>query len=383
MIRNNSSYEFAGIYADQGISGTKMDNRPEFLRMVDDALSGKIDIIYCKSISRFARNAAMCQETVRKLKASRVEVIFEKEQLSSFNPMSEMVFNFLTIIAEEESRSISENTIWALDRLAEQGIRRIGNNKVFGYDEIDGKLVPNLLAKAVRMVFMEYASGTSVSQIVKYLGQMGVVKMRSHKPMHYRDVSRMITNVVYKGDRIIQKKPHIDYLTKKPDLTREYSQVYVKGAHEAIVSEGLWEACQIEMARRNKEKKWKRPYEKSPVQVRQSSHPLFGKVICGECGSPYHRITVISNGASKKVWRCKRLNGECHSHYMDEEKILKAIGNVNIEFVDRFEVIGKDEYRISYKRFYRPIPASGHIDVSFAPLLKGHPKNFDETSHVD
>ena len=204
MIRNNSTYEFAGIYADQGISGTKMDNRPEFLRMVDDALSGKIDIIYCKSISRFARNAAMCQETVRKLKASRVEVIFEKEQLSSFNPMSEMVFNFLAIIAEEESRSISENTIWALDRLAEQGIRRIGNNKVFGYDEIDGKLVPNLLAKAVKMVFMEYSSGTSVSQLVKYLGQMGVVKMRSRKPMHYRDVSRMITNVVYKGDRIIQ-----------------------------------------------------------------------------------------------------------------------------------------------------------------------------------
>ena len=105
-INNNVNYELVGIYADQGISGTKMENRPEFMRMIDDALSGKIDIIFCKSISRFGRNAAQCQEMVRKLKANMVEVIFEREQLSSFNPMSEMVINFLSIIAEEESKSI-------------------------------------------------------------------------------------------------------------------------------------------------------------------------------------------------------------------------------------------------------------------------------------
>ena len=139
-INNNINYELVGIYADQGISGTKMENRPEFMRMIDDALNGKIDIILCKSISRFGRNAAQCQEMVRKLKANMVEVIFEREQLSSFNPMSEMVFNFLTIIAEEESKSISENTIWALDKLAEKGIRKIGNSHApFGYDEVGYK----------------------------------------------------------------------------------------------------------------------------------------------------------------------------------------------------------------------------------------------------
>ena len=341
-----------------------MENRPEFMKMIDDALNGKIDIILCKSISRFGRNAAQCQEMVRKLKANMVEVIFEREQLSSFNPMSEMVFNFLTIIAEEESKSISENTIWALDKLAEKGIRRIGNNKVFGYDEINGVLVPNVFRTAVMMIYIEYASGTSLMQIVKYLNQMGVVKMRSKKPMNYKDVARILTNVIYKGDRIIQKGPHINYLTKEPDLTREYNQVYVKGAHEPIVSEALWEACQTEMTRRLKEKKWKKPYEKNIVQVRKASHPLYGKVICGECGSPYHRVTVISNGVSKKAWRCKRLNGECHSHFIDESLILERIGNMDLTLIDKIEIFDKDATKISFKRFYRPLSITSHIDAT-------------------
>ena len=124
LITKNPDYELVEVYADQGISGTQAKTRPNFMRMIEDALKGKIDIIYCKSVSRFARNAAECQEIVRNLKAHKVEVIFEKEQLSSFNPMSEMVFNFMTIIAQEESRSISENTVWALDKLAEKGSRR-------------------------------------------------------------------------------------------------------------------------------------------------------------------------------------------------------------------------------------------------------------------
>ena len=127
------------------------------------------------------------------------------------------------------------------------------------------------------MVYMEYVSGTSLMQIVKYLNQMGVVKMRSKKPMNYKDVARILTNVIYKGDRIIQKRPHINYLTMEPDLTREYNQVYVKGAHKPVVSEALWEACQIEMTRRLKEKKWKKPYEKKIVQVRKASHHYMEK----------------------------------------------------------------------------------------------------------
>ena len=328
----------AGIYADEGISGTKMENRPEFLRMIDDALAGKINLIFCKSISRFGRNAAQCQEMVRKLKANKVEVIFEREQLSSFDPMSEMVFNFLTIIAEEESKSISENTVWGLERQAEKGIRKLGSHKIFGYDEIDGILTPNKYAVAVKMVFEEYAVGTPPCQIVKYLKQMGVKTPVTHRDFNHHKIWMMIKNEVYKGDRIIQKRPHQNYLTHKPDPTRPYKQIYVKGAHEPIVSEELWEKCQeIRRARANN-KAYNRPKEKSPVRIRGTSHPLYGRIFCGECGSPMERVTSHSVHTWKKMWRCKKRYGECHNKYIDEDKIMDAVKDLNIEFIKRINV---------------------------------------------
>lgn len=278
LIGNNLNYEMAGVYADQGISGTKTENRPEFQRMIDDAMAGKIDVIYCKSISRFSRNAAQCQEIVRELKTKLVEVIFEREQLSSFNPMSEMVFNFLTILAQEESRSISENTIWALDKLAERGIRRIGSHAVFGYKEVKGVLTPNEYAPAVKMVFEEYATGTPVKDIIRYLEQMGCTKLKAKgKKFNHHDISRMIREIIYKGDRLIQKKPHPNYLTHKPDYTREFNQYYIEEAHEPIVSKELWDKCQVELLRRAKLTHYKLPKERLPVAFRSDSHQLLAK----------------------------------------------------------------------------------------------------------
>ena len=243
LIKDNPNYILVDIYADKGISGTQMQTRPNFMRMINDAMNGNIDIIYCKSISRFCRNAVQCQEIVQKLKHKMVEVIFEKENLSSFNPMSEMVFNFMTVIAQEESRSISENIIWALDKLAEKGIRRIGN-RIFGYSEIDGVLTPNEYSPAVKMVFEQYANGSSISSIIQSISKMGCVGMKNKKPLSSSTISSMITNVIYKGDRIIQTRPHADYLSKLPDYTKDFNQYYVEDAHEAIVSKELWEECQ-------------------------------------------------------------------------------------------------------------------------------------------
>ena len=255
LILNNSNYEYVNVYADFGISGTQSFNRPEFNKLINDAMNKKIDIIYCKSISRFCRNASECQKIVRELKQNLVEVIFEKEQLSSFNPMSEMVFNFMTIIAQEESRSISENTIWALDKLAEKGIRKIGNNKVFGYDEINGKLIPNSNSKAIKIIFNKYSKGIKVNDIINHLTNLGYMKIRTKTPFTRIDIIRMINNVIYKGDRIIQKFPHRNYITKKYDYTREFNQYYITDSHKAIVSKDLWDKCQ--RVKKNKMKKKK------------------------------------------------------------------------------------------------------------------------------
>lgn len=355
LISNHLNYEMAGIYADQGISGTKTENRPEFMRMIDDAMAGKIDVIYCKSISRFSRNAAQCQQIVRELKTKMVEVIFEREQLSSFNPMSEMVFNFLTILAQEESRSISENTIWALDKLAEKGIRRLGQNKVFGYDEKNGILVPNAYAPAVKMIFEEYTKGTRVRKIEDYLEQMGCISMRTRKRFSSQAIASILSDVIYKGDRLIQKRPHINYLTKKADYTREFNQYYIEDAQEAIVSKELWDRCQAERKRRWKAKTMGNPEFKPSVRIRGSSHPLFGKLYCAECGAAYERKSKMYKGLTRKIWRCKRNKGECHNHCIGEEKLIGLLGGIDYDLLEKVFLKENGEIEVHYKTRYYPI----------------------------
>lgn len=244
LIKQNPNYEFVKVYSDNGISGTQTNNREGFMQMIDDACNGKIDIIICKSISRFGRNAYETQEIVRKLKLKNIEVIFEKENLSSLSPMSEVVFNFMTILAEEESVSISNNIRWSLDALAKKGIRKLGNNKVFGYDEIDGKLIPNKDSRFVKKIFIDYSKGKAIKKIVKELKDMNAVKVKKKTSLEYSDVLRILNNIIYAGDRIIQKHPHINPKTKKYDYTSPYTQYYVSNAHEAIISRELWDKCQ-------------------------------------------------------------------------------------------------------------------------------------------
>ena len=252
LIKSNPKYTFVNIYTDLGISGLSLGKRKGFINMIYDAKKGNFDLILCKSISRFGRNSTEMQTHIRQLKSYGVEVIFQKEKLSTFNPMMEMILNFMSIIAQEESKSISENTVWSLNKQAEQGIRKLGNNRIFGYDEKNGILIPNSNAPIIKMIYKMYSKGAKISDIVSYLSNINVVGVRSKKPLKYSNISYILSNVIYKGDRIIQKKPHIDYLTKKPDNTKECTQYYVSNSHEAIISKELWYTCQLERERRKK-----------------------------------------------------------------------------------------------------------------------------------
>ena len=143
LIRQNPDWEFAGIFADRGITGTSAKKRPEFMRMIEAARNGEINIILCKSISRFSRNVIDTQHYVHELKSMHVEVRFEKEGISSFDGSADLIFSVMASAAEMESRSISENVKWSYRRKLEQGVRHLGSNRIFGYDEINGKLTPN------------------------------------------------------------------------------------------------------------------------------------------------------------------------------------------------------------------------------------------------
>ena len=312
-IRSVPNWNFVGMYADQGKSGVRED-RPEFTRMLNDAYAGKIDTILVKSISRFARNAIVTQNVVHKLKAHNVEVIFDEQKLSSFNRNSEMVLNMMATVAEHESRSISKNIRWALDKRAEQGIRNYGNNQVLGYDEVDGVLVPNESAWVVRYMYEQSAAGVSIQSIINELKKMGVKTMRGKDSFCVGTIEHVLRNELYKGDKLIQKAAPENLYTKKPDESINYDSYYIEDDHEPIVSKELWQKVQDRLNSYSKHKT-------------QGSYFLKGKVYCGECGCPMRRISYLYHNVRQKVWQCsdrfkgKKGNG-CKNEIISEEDLM-------------------------------------------------------------
>lgn len=319
VIRNNPDWEFAGIFADQGISGTWATKRNEFMRMIEAARNGEIDIILCKSISRFSRNVVDTQRYVHELKSMQVEVRFEKEGISSFDGTADLIFSVMASAAEMESRSISENVKWSYRRKMEKGIRHLGSNRIYGYDEIDGDLIPNDDAWIVKQVFEEYANGTSPRDIMRGLKEKGVTRMRSEQPMNWTTIQRLLENEVYVGDRKLQKKPPIDVLTKKPDPTVPYDSKYLYNDHVAIVSPTIWDAVQERLERIKNLKK-------QGMNMRCTNHFLYGKVFCEECGEPYRRYTARGKDGLYKTWRCRgHVAGKCASPHIRETILIDSI----------------------------------------------------------
>ena len=320
LITGTEGWDLVGLYADPGITGTSAAKRPQFMRMIQDARAGKMDLILCKSVSRFSRNFKEAQEYVHELKSLNVEVWFEKEGIHSFDPSSDLIFSTMAVVAQEESRSISENVKWAYRRMAELGIRHVGNHHMLGYDEVDGRLKPNDDAWIVKLMFEEYAAGVAPSEILRHLKEKGARRMRSQKEFLWSCVISILQNEAYVGDRRIQKRPPQNYITKKPDPKETYESKYIYGAHTGLVSPAVWDAVQDRLRRCRKERE-------AGLNRRSTSHFLYGKVFCAECGEPYRRFTITSHGQKCKVWRCRgRVKGNgCQGSQIDEELLLAVI----------------------------------------------------------
>ncbi|MBR3245156.1 MAG: recombinase family protein, partial [Parasporobacterium sp.] len=269
LIHANEGWEMVNVYADHGLTGTSTEKRPQFMQMLEDARGGKIDIILCKSISRFSRRFTDAQKYVHELKSLNVEVRFDKEGLSSFDPNTDMLFSLMATIAQEESRSISENVKWAYRRLAEQGIRHVGNHHMLGYDEVDGKLTPNKDAWIVRLMFEEYAAGVAPCDILRHLQEKGAKRMRSEKEFTWSSVMTILKNEVYVGNRLLQKSPPQNYLTKRPDPAEAYDSKYIHADHEGVVTGAIWDAVQARLKRTETDKK-------KGVNMRCTAHFLYG-----------------------------------------------------------------------------------------------------------
>ena len=339
-IRSVPNWNFVGMYADQGKSGVRED-RPEFTRMLNDAYAGKIDTILVKSISRFARNAIVTQNVVHKLKAHNVEVIFDEQKLSSFNRNSEMVLNMMATVAEHESRSISKNIRWALDKRAEQGIRNYGNNQVLGYDEVDGVLVPNESAWVVRYMYEQSAAGVGIPSIINELKKMGVKTLRGKDSFCVAALEIILRNEIYKGDKLIQKAAPRNLYTKKPDESINYNSYYIEDDHEPIVSKELWQKVQDRLNSYSKHKT-------------QGSYFLKGKVYCGECGCPMRRISYLYHNVRQKVWQCsdrfkgKKGNG-CNNEIISEEDLIILLSETLGVPYNGLDNLNPDDYECIYK----------------------------------
>ena len=339
-IRSVPNWNFVGMYADQGKSGVRED-RPEFTRMLNDAYAGKIDTILVKSISRFARNAIVTQNVVHKLKAHNVEVIFDEQKLSSFNRNSEMVLNMMATVAEHESRSISKNIRWALDKRAEQGIRNYGNNQVLGYDEVDGVLVPNESAWVVRYMYEQSAAGVSIQSIINELKKMGVKTLRGKDSFCVGTIEHVLRNELYKGDKLIQKAAPENLYTKKPDESINYDSYYIEDDHEPIVSKELWQKVQDRLNSYSKHKT-------------QGSYFLKGKVYCGECGCPMRRLSYLYHSVRQKVWQCsdrfkgKKGNG-CNNEIISEEDLIILLSETLGVPYNGLDNLNPDDYECIYK----------------------------------
>lgn len=359
FIESHDEWEFAGIYSDEK-SGTKAKNREGFQRLINDALLGKVDYILVKSISRFSRNIVDCQKAVKRLHGNGVDVWFEKENLDTADPSCSMMFSFLSAIAQDESRSISENVKWSYRERFKRGEYNLGNNRIMGYDSVDGKLIPNQDAPAIRLIYQLYVEGRSVEDIRRLLADYGVLTRKGTLISH-NDILYILQNETYKGDKLLQKQAPKDFLTKRPDKRVHYESNYLTGDHEAIVDTATWTMAQARI-KKNKE------MIGAVGHLGGRPHFLYGKVFCAECGAPMTRRTLTAYDGSKyKAWTCrerhKGRNGNgCTMRTIRETALLNdlcvQLGYSGAEvfpekdFLDEVEVvtIGREEVTVTKSR---------------------------------
>jgi site-specific DNA recombinase len=216
-IENHRDWVLAGIYADDGISGTNTKNREEFNRMIDDCMAGKIDMIITKSISRFARNTLDCLKYIRQLKEKNIPVYFEKENINTLDSKGEVLLTIMASLAQQESQSLSQNVKLGLQYRYQQGIIQVNCSRFLGYtkDENNRLVIVPEEAEIVKRIFREYLEGKSMLKIARGLEADGILNGAGNKKWHTSSIAKILRNEKYIGDALLQKTYTVDFLTKK------------------------------------------------------------------------------------------------------------------------------------------------------------------------
>ena len=369
MIASRKDWCFAGLFADGGKSGTRADKRPEFNKMINDCLAGKIDYIITKSVSRFARNTVDCLDYVRMLKSKGIGVYFEEQQIDTLKTDSELYLVIYAGFAQSESESISKNITWSVRKKFEDGTPVFMYKRFLGYRKgADGEpeIVPSE-AVIVERIFNLYLAGETVDKISKMMQAENYDIPGKTISFSKGMIMNMLSNERYCGDAILQKSVTIDCIEKKRKKnTGEAPMYYVQNNHPAIIDRVTFNKVQEELARR----KTKTPGSaKSSITStgKYSRYALTDVLICGNCGTRYRRVTWSRNGVKRIVWRCiSRLDyGKKYcsdSPTIMEDKLQEAI----VRAVNKFN----EQDNATYKALMR-------ATISEALGLNGDPEEVD------
>ena len=323
LIQQNPKWEYAGVYADENLSGTK-EARPEFQRMLRDCRYGKIDRILCKSTSRFARNTVTLLETARELKGLGISVSFEKENIDTMSGDGELMLAILASLAQEESRSVSENCKWRVRKKFEQGIPT--GLRMYGYDVRNGSftILPEEAA-IIQRIFRMYLGGMSGEGIMRMLNAEGSPAPEGGL-WNAGTIMMMLRNEKYAGDLLLQKSYVNNHVEKKQLPNRgELPQYFVAEDHAPIIDRETFDAVQAEIARRSI-----LHTAKTADAVKRPDMPLGDRIICGICGKKYRRkITRQGTPSAAPVWICTTFNYRgkafCASKQIPEQTLMELI----------------------------------------------------------
>ena len=360
-IKENPDYEFVEVYTDDGISATSTAKREGFKRMIKDALDGKIDLILTKSVSRFARNTVDSLTIIRQLKEKGVFVYFEKENIDTGDAKGELLITIMSSLAQEESRSISENTTWGQRKRMQDGKVSLPYKRFLGYERgEDG--IPQVVeaeAEIVRLIYKMYLNGNTANAIAKYLMENGIPTPGGKETWGVSTILSMLRNEKYKGDALLQKGYTVDYLTKvRKKNEGEIPQYYVENSHPAIIKPEAFDLVQDEIKR-----------NLATGSRRSGGYCFSCMVICGDCGGFFgSKIWHSTSKYKRTIWRCnhkykKKGKVGCQTPHLSESQFEWA-------FVEAFNqmLTDKEIYFEEYDAVVELLTESDTLDKEAAKL---------------
>ena len=302
-IQKNPEWELAGIFADDGISGTNTKKRMEFNRMIDECMAGNIDMIITKSISRFARNTLDCLQYIRQLKDKNIPVYFEKESINTMDATGEVLITIMASLAQQESQSLSQNVKLGLQYRYQQGEIQVNCNRFLGFTKDENKrliVVPEE-AETIKRIYREYLEGASMLKIKRGLEADGILNGAGNEKWHTSNINQILRNEKYIGDALLQKTYTTDFLTKTRVKNHGVvPQYYVENSHEAIIPREIFMQVQEELIQR-------RIVHTSPNGKNRTFsciHCFSNMIVCGGCGEVFRRVHWNNRGKKSVVWRC-------------------------------------------------------------------------------